>query len=63
MDVCKGEYLETLDDVAGGSTYLFILDLLFDGFDGVRGFYVEGDGFARQTFDKYLHLICVRRYK
>lgn len=56
MDVCKGEYLETLDDVAGGSTYLFILDLLFDGFDGVCGFYVEGDGFARQTFYKYLHL-------
>ena len=38
-----------------------VLDLLFDVFDGVARLAVEGDGFACECFNKYLH--CLRCYK
>merc|ERR1712060_168780 len=34
---------------------LLILNLGLHVVDGVRGLYIQGDGFARQRLDKYLH--------
>jgi hypothetical protein len=34
---------------------LFVLNLLFDGFDGVGRLHIQSDGFAGQSFDEDLH--------
>jgi hypothetical protein len=33
----------------------FVLDFGLDGFDGVRSFDIQGDGFSGQSFDEDLH--------
>ena len=38
-----------------GGDALLVLDFRLDIVDGVGGFDIEGDGLAREGFDKYLH--------